>query len=155
MEFKQIFEQLKPDLFRFARSIARHEQEADDLVQEAAVKAMAEENLGELPHYKQKAWFFRVMKNQMIDERRKEKRTTAWEDHLDETLPAATAGNHLEMVELLSSLPEELSDILFKRYWLGLSSQEIGSQLEMPAATVRYKLHTAVKKLRKKLEREG
>lgn len=153
MGVSDLYERLKDDLHRYARSIARHEQEADDLVQDAALKALREDQLLTLPDYKQRAWFFRVMKNKMIDERRKEKRLTEWEDDLDFSIQEA-AQSHLEITELLSHLPQDISDLIFKRYWLGLSSQEIGSQLGLPAATVRYKLHLAIKKLRTVLEEE-
>ncbi len=76
MEVSDLYERLKDDLDRFSRSIARNEQEAYDLVQEAVLKSLHDKTLLALPMYKQKAWFFRVMKNQLIDARRKEKRLT-------------------------------------------------------------------------------
>ncbi|KKI92042.1 RNA polymerase [Bacillus sp. SA1-12] len=153
MEASDLYEKLKKDLHRFALSIARHEQEANDLVQDAILKAINEKQLHSLPEYKQRAWFFRVMKNRLIDDRRKEKRMMEWEDEFDLSEQEAVF-SHLEMTELLSHLPQELSDLIFKRYWLGLSSQEIGRQLELPAATVRYKLHIAIKRLRRILEED-
>ncbi|MFB3161065.1 RNA polymerase sigma factor [Neobacillus sp. 179-J 1A1 HS] len=153
VEVSDLYEKLKDDLFRFARSIARHGQEANDLVQDAMIKSLNEPELLSLPVYKQRAWFFRVMKNRLIDDRRKEQRLTQWEDDLD--FPIQQAGvSHLEINELLRHLPQDLSDLIFKRYWLGLSSQEIGSQLGVPASTVRYKLHLAIKRLRTILEEE-
>lgn len=153
VEVSDLYEKLKDDLFRFALSIARHEQEANDLVQDAMIKSLNEPELLSLPEYKQRAWFFRVMKNRLIDDRRKEQRLTQWEDDFD--FPIQQAGvSHLEMTELLKHLPQDLSDLIFKRYWLGLSSQEIGDQLRIPASTVRYKLHLAIKKLRTILEEE-
>lgn len=153
VEVSDLYEKLKDDLFRFARSIARHEQEANDLVQDAMIKSLNEPELLSFPEYKQRAWFFRVMKNRLIDDRRKEQRLTQWEDDFD--FPIQQAGvSHLEMTELLKHLQQDLSDLIFKRYWLGLSSQEIGDQLSIPASTVRYKLHLAIKKLRTILEEE-
>jgi RNA polymerase sigma-70 factor, ECF subfamily len=148
-----LYEKLKDDLFRFAKSIARHGQEANDLVQDAMVKALNEPQLLGLPEYKQRAWFFRVMKNRLIDDRRKEQRLTEWEEDFDFSIQEAGV-SHLEINELLAHLPQDLSDLIFKRYWLGLSSQEIGGQLGLPASTVRYKLHLAIKRLRKVLEEE-
>ncbi len=153
MEVSDLYLKLKDDLHRFSNSIARHEHEAFDLVQDALVKALKEEQLLILPEYKQRAWFYRVMKNRLIDDRRKEKRTTEWDEELDFSVHGF-ATTHLEMTELLSNLTEELSDLIFKRYWLGLSSQEIGSQLGVPASTIRYKLHIGIKKLRTILEDE-
>ena len=148
-----LYEKLKDDLFRFAKSIARHEQEANDLIQDAMVKSLNEPQLLSLPEYKQRAWFFRVMKNRLIDDRRKEQRLTLWEDDFDFSIQEAGV-SHLEITELLAYLPQELSDLIFKKYWLGLSSQEIGEQLKIPASTVRYKLHLAIKRLRTILEEE-
>ncbi len=117
------------------------------------MKALQEPKLAGLPDYKQRAWFFKVIKNRMIDISRHEKRITSWDEDLDfAVMPAAS--HRMEVAELLGRLPQELSDIVFKRYWLGLSSQEIGQQLGMPAATVRYKLQTAIKKLRKVWEED-
>ncbi|WP_251634076.1 RNA polymerase sigma factor [Neobacillus niacini] len=148
-----LYEKLKDDLLRFAKSIARHEQEANDLIQDAMVKSLNEPQLLSLPEYKQRAWFFRVMKNRLIDDRRKEHRLTQWEDDFDFPIQQAGVSN-LEITELLRHLPQDLSDLIFKRYWLGLSSQEIGGQSGLPASTVRYKLHLAIKRLRTILEEE-
>jgi RNA polymerase sigma-70 factor, ECF subfamily len=153
MKVSDLYETLKDDLHRFAQSISRHEQEANDLVQDALIKSLKEEQLLGLPEYKQRAWFYRVMKNRLIDERRKEKRLIEWEEDFDFSIQEA-AVNHLEITELLAKLPQELSDLIFKKYWLGLSSQEIGKQLECPASTVRYKLHLAIKRLRTILEED-
>ena len=148
MEICLLYENLKSDLYRYARSLAKHEFEADDLVQDAFMKALKNPMLADLPLHKQRAWFFRVIKNRMIDISRREKRLVSWEDDLDvAVLPISS--QRMEMTEWLGRLPQSQSDIVFKRYWLGLSSQEIGDQLGIPAATVRYNLQAAIKKLRK------
>lgn len=153
MQVCDLYENLKDDVQRYARSIANHAYEADDLVQDAFMKAIKEPNLAALPLHKQKAWFFRVVKNRMIDISRREKRLVSWEDDLDiAELPVSS--RNIEMTEWLARLPQSQSDIVFKRFWLGMSSQEIGEQLGMPAATVRYKLQTAIKKLRKLWEED-
>lgn len=153
MDTETMYENLQNDLIRFARSISRHNQEAEDLVQDALEKSLNEEELLSLPIYKQRAWFFRVMKNRLIDDRRKDKRLSGWEEELDfPEQPLAI--NRLEMTELLSHLTPEMGDLIFKRYWLGMTSKEIGDQLQVPAATIRYKLHFAIKKLRDILEEE-
>ncbi len=153
MEASGMYDNLRMDLFRFARSIARNEQEAQDLVQDAWLKSLYEEALAHLPEYKQRAWFYRVMKNRLIDDRRKDRRLMTWDDELDFPVQDM-ASSEIEMAELLSHLSTDLSDIVFKRYWLGLSSQDIGKQLQIPPSTVRYKLRLAVKKLRKIIEEE-
>ncbi|WP_413378775.1 RNA polymerase sigma factor [Alkalihalobacillus sp. 1P02AB] len=149
----EVYEQLKEDLKRFAYSIASHEQEGNDLIQDALEKALAQEELVDWPIHKQKAWFYRVMKNRLIDDRRKRKRETEWEDGFEPAF--STVGiTHLEMVDLLKRLPRNESDIVFKRYWLGLTSTEIAKQLGKPPATVRYQLAKAIQTLRGYFEEE-
>lgn len=148
MNAVQVYENLREDLLRYARSISKHGYEADDLVQDAMIKALDEPALAGLPVHKQKAWFFRVIKNRLIDTRRRDNRIVSWEDALE--LPVLPVGSaRMEMTEWLGHLSPSQSDIVFKRYWLGMSSNEIGEQLGMPAATVRYKLQSAMRKLRK------
>ncbi|MCM3494887.1 RNA polymerase sigma factor [Paenibacillus lactis] len=147
MDVNELYENLKEDVRRYARSVAKHAYEADDLVQDAFIKAMKEPQLAQWPLHKQKAWFFRVIKNRLIDITRREKRLLPWDDDLDVTL-LSVPNLDMETTEWLGRLPQSQSDIVFKRYWLGMSSQEIGDQLGLPAATIRYKLQAAIKKLR-------
>ncbi|HET7616283.1 MAG TPA: sigma factor-like helix-turn-helix DNA-binding protein, partial [Bacillales bacterium] len=58
----------------------------------------------------------------------------------------------VEIRELLSTLPPELKDVVHKRYWLGLNSQQIAEPLGITASTVRYRLHTAVRMLRSTID---
>lgn len=106
MEASDLYVKLKVDLFRFARSISRHEQEANDLVQDAVLKSLKEDQLLTLPEHKQRAWFYRVMKNKLIDDRRKENRLMEWEDDFDFPVQVM-AVDHLEITELLSHLTQE------------------------------------------------
>jgi RNA polymerase sigma-70 factor (ECF subfamily) len=146
------YEKLFPDLWRFALSITRHEQEANDLVQEAWLRALKDEKVFGLEHHQQKAWFFKVMKRLLIDERRKRKRDAPYEQTQHEQLfPSIQAFQNIEMMELLGSLSDEQSTIVFQKFWLGFSSEEIGRQLSLPASTVRSKLRSALSKLRKQI----
>ncbi|TPE67285.1 RNA polymerase sigma factor [Halalkalibacterium halodurans] len=154
MKVSELYEELKQDLCRFTRTISRNEQEANDLIQDAIEKSLRCTELLDWPRHKQKAWFYRVMKNQLIDIRRKEKRETDWDDSV--IPPFTTAGtSYVEMVDLLSKLPASLSDLVFKHFWLGLTSQEISEKVGVPASTVRYRIRLAVKKLREYMKEEG
>lgn len=153
LEVSDLYEQLKDDLLRFALSISRDHQEANDLLQDAWLKSLKEGWLSDAPAYKQRAWFYKVMKNQLRDVRRKEKRTTVWEEE-KAGMAVYLTSDPIEMTDLLSRLPKEWGDLVFKRYWVGLSSREIGEQLGVPQATIRYKLHLALKRLRKMIEEE-
>ncbi|KMK77734.1 RNA polymerase sigma factor [Alkalihalobacillus pseudalcaliphilus] len=148
-----VYRSLKEDLHRFANSIANHEQHAKDLVQDALEKGLNQTELKDWPIYKQKAWFYRVMKNQLIDEQRKRKKETEWEDELEVPFHVEYV-SQLEMVDLMSLLDKHESDIVFRKYWLGHTSKEMAEQLNIPHSTIRYQLAKAIKKLRRYLEEE-
>ena len=150
---QEVYVSLETDLKRFARSIARHHQEADDLIGHALEKSLSQKDIQTWPHHKQKAWFYRVMKNTLIDDRRKHQREQEWEDS-HEPIFSPVGLTSIEMVDLLGKLSQVQSDIVFKRYWIGLSSKEIAEQTGLTAPTIRYHLAQAIKRLRQHLEEE-
>ncbi|MEY8749154.1 RNA polymerase sigma factor [Alkalicoccobacillus gibsonii] len=153
MLVQDLYIDLESDLKRFARSIARHNLEADDLISYAVEKALNQREIETWPRHKQKAWFYRVMKNNLIDHRRKHQREDEWEDEYEPEFSAVGVSS-IEMVELLSKLPKHQSDIVFKRYWTGLTSKEIAQQTGLSAPTIRYHLAQALKTLREYMEEE-
>jgi RNA polymerase sigma-70 factor (ECF subfamily) len=52
--------------------------------------------------------------------------------------------------EAMTILPEKIRDIVYKRYWLGMTSKEIGDSLSLPPSTVRYHLSSAISLLKNK-----
>ncbi|WP_042423921.1 RNA polymerase sigma factor [Geomicrobium sp. JCM 19039] len=144
------YEQLFPDLWRFANSIARHEHEAGDLIHDAWTRAMKHPHVFDLEVHQQRAWFFKTMKRLLIDERRKSQREDVFDYTIHDRIESPFSDyEKIEVMEILSTLPEEERTILFQKYWLGLSSAEIGRQHNMPPSTVRSKMKTALKQLQK------
>jgi len=144
---------LEQDIRRFALSIATNVHEADDLMQYAWEKSLYVLDLSDWPYHKQKAWFYRVMKNHLIDIRRKDKRHVLLSE-TEEPVFSPTEIHTFEMMDLLDDLSPTQKDIVFKRYWPGFTSSEIGKELEIPASTERYQLTKAVQRLRDLLEEE-
>jgi len=61
-------------LWKFARTLAKHEAEADEIVQETFLRAVKNSSLlATLPSYKKKAWLYRVLRNYFYDLKRKQK----------------------------------------------------------------------------------
>ena len=146
-----LYEQLESVLHRYALRLARDADRADDLVQETFIRAMAHlQLLRQLAHPQRRAWLYRVMRNLFIDEQRARQRQQALVEQLawDARLSSYPIPGIVSW-ELLDAIPERYSEVLERRYLLGMTSREIGQDLGIPAATVRSRLRLATKWLRK------
>ncbi|MDP7035405.1 MAG: sigma-70 family RNA polymerase sigma factor [Planctomycetota bacterium] len=164
-----------PEVYRLAHWLARNTMDAEDLVQEAALRAYR--SFGSFQRGTRfKAWIFRILTNVHIDRNRKISRRkptyeldpecveapsetpelpplepgllTRIEDSLDETVKMA-----------LDELPEPYQ-LVFLFYGLGdLTYEEISLSLEIPVGTVMSRLYRARRKLQESLSdfahREG
>ena len=135
---------LLPRLRRFARSVTRHREDADDLVQIAVERA--------LKHLDQwqdgtrlDSWLFRIMKNAWIDEVRARGRR-------DEVLAPAEAGEHVGFSETgsrdirlsietaMGRLPEDQRMAVSLVLVEGLPYKEAAEVLDIPVGTLTSRL---------------
>lgn len=150
MLINEFIDKYQNDIKRYVRTIARDESEASDIVQEVFLKAMLNfGKISDLPDYKQKSWLFTVSKNIMIDIRRKESKLKYFDDDtwlIPENLgfPAFAPASFFEFMDMIKILPENLKDVIIKRYWMGMTSAQISKMYNIPAGTVRYRLHNAL-----------
>jgi RNA polymerase sigma-70 factor (ECF subfamily) len=142
-----LFVEFESGLSRYAGSLARDTDKANDLVSETFLQAMAHlPLLAQLNTYQRKSWLYRVLKNRFIDQRRAERRTQtlverlAWMNAL--ATPAALGQ------DVLAQAPAQYRQVLHLHYVLEMTSEEIGLKLGVPAATVRSRLRLAIKWLR-------
>jgi RNA polymerase sigma-70 factor, ECF subfamily len=156
MEVTMLIEELYAEFFEqlegYASSLSRKPEVAEELVQETF--ARAQENtalLAILPKYKQRSWLFTVLKNCFYDFKRKEKFTTILEEDFE-----VEDGEDLYLVsdikDMVHKLPAKYRKILYKRFYLGMNSSDISKMLKIPAATIRFQIHTAINLLRKEYE---
>jgi RNA polymerase sigma-70 factor (ECF subfamily) len=149
----ELYDNYEKPLLRFAKSLAGNKDDAEDLVQETFLRAINNITLLDtLSMAQTRSWLFKVLKNCLIDKKRKAKFETLaepGEDEFDCSIESKVESK-LFIDEALSYLPEKSRDILYKRYILDMNSAEIASILSIPASTVRYHIHAAIKLLRKK-----
>lgn len=146
-----LYETLYTPLVRWCRLMTGDLQTAEELVQEAFLRALLHgEVLAGLAESQQRAWFYHTIKNLYVDRVRRGK----WEmtvDRFPESQAEHEASEALFMVEwgeLLTFLPGLERHIFVLRYLHGYTSEQIGKMMHMPAGTVRSKLHDARKRLR-------
>lgn len=146
---EDIYDFHEGSLRRLARSVSRNAAEADDLMQETFLRALSHSDLLQtLSPLQQRAWLSSVLRNCMVDLRRMERRECLVSE--PEDVPAESGiDGELEAMDWLARLPLGMRDVVFKRYWLGMTGREISVSLGIPDGTVRYRLHMAVTMLRK------
>jgi len=150
MTIADLYEEFETSLHRYAMSLARDPDRADDLVQETFIRAWAHlELLRQLSPHQRRAWLYRVLKNLFLDRERARQRRQALAEQLGRQAQYATYPSPAMMWQgLLDLVPERYRELLHQRYVLGMTSREIGRELGIPAATVRSRLHLAIKWLR-------
>ena len=138
---------LLPRLRRFARSLTRNADEADDLVQGALERALR--NLDAwTPGTRLDAWMFRIMKNAWIDEVRS--RSVRTRVFAPEEAGAGVGGGgegameiHLEAQKVraaMEELPDEQRIAVALVLIEGLSYREAADLLEVPIGTLTSRL---------------
>ena len=156
ISFAELFDESEGALHRYAVSLVRNRDWADDLVQETFIRAWSYHALlGLLSLPQRRAWLQRVLKNLFIDQYRRSVREHMAVSSLDhqQTPSAGDPSRPLQMEELLGTLPESLRELWHRRYVIGMNAAQIALELGIPHATVRTRLHTARRHLRRQFAR--
>ncbi len=156
MTLTGLYEQFEKKLHRYATRLVKDSHKAEDLVQETFIRAMGHlELLKQLNRHQRQAWLCRVLKNLFLDEQRARQREEFLMEQLSQQaqlMEQVRLNSHpmLQVLQkdLLDQIPERYRELLYKHYVLGMTSKEIAEELRIPAATVRSRLHLALKKLR-------
>lgn len=157
--FASIVERYKKRIYSITYSMTRNHADADDLSQEAFIKAY--ENLHRFkPGTNFHSWLRRVAVNLCIDYLRHKKRfpENGLDDHPE--MPSShNPQNNVESSELMDSimaavdsLPIDQRTAIILREIQGLGSKEIAEVMNCSESTIRWRLHYARKKLQKKLQ---
>ncbi len=156
-KFLDQVEPLRPDLFRYCRSLAGNVFDAEDLVQETLLKAFSK--LSEM-HWQvenTRAWLFRVASNHFIDQQRK---------HAPDAMPENFDAPAREQPELSLEIREALSQlatrlpaqervaVLLKDVF-DFSLEEIAAQLGTTSGAVKAALNRGRAKLSQPLPKQA
>ncbi|HZV43288.1 MAG TPA: RNA polymerase sigma factor [Saprospiraceae bacterium] len=160
--FYEQFLSLRTPLRSFAYKLTQNTEEAKDLYQETAFRALSNVNKF-IPGTNLKAWLLTIMKNSFINNYRKNMKTRTIIDSTDTMfyINSGTSGiqNNAEsniMMEELTSMLEELDISLripFEMYYVGHKYQEIADTLNIPLGTIKSHIFYARKELRGKIEK--
>jgi RNA polymerase sigma-70 factor (ECF subfamily) len=164
--FRTIIKTYNQRLYRIARGILRNDAEAEDVVQEAYVRAFA--NLATFRGDSSLAtWLSRIVINEALGRLRKRRRTVAMPENPEAQIirfplnpsddPERTMAQRqiLALVERATdSLPDIYRMVFVARVIEGLSMEETADLLGVRPETIKTRLHRARSLLRKALDDE-
>ncbi len=157
--FDQQLEDALPDLWRFAFSLTRSHDQADDLVQDAVLRAIRKKAL-RWPGHPVKPWAMKILLNCFRNDRRRAAtRPEIDPGALDQLVsPDATAEERLELRWLwrrIDALPEDQKLVLLAVTIAGLTYAETARLLGVPQGTVMSRLSRARTRLQAPEEQAG
>lgn len=149
---------LLPNLRRYALSLTRRADQADDLVQQTVERAIANAASFD-PAQKLEPWLFRIMRNGFIDQTRRRRTTGTQVDvhEIPEALPTdprpgLEARLMLRSVEVaMTDLPPEQREVLHLVCVEEMTYAETARLLDIPQGTVMSRLSRARLALAEKL----
>lgn len=162
IEFDSRFDQLSTMLQSFAYKLTKNGEDAKDLFQETAFRAMTNRDKFRAGT-NFKAWLFTIMKNIFINNYRKKMKSNTIMDSTDnmyyinsgKNTIANDANSNIMMDELTGMVSnlEESMRVPFLMHYQGYKYQEIADHLELPLGTVKSRIFFARKELKENVER--
>ncbi len=157
IEFNNRFDEMTNLLNAFAYNLTKNMEDAKDLFQETAYRAITNRDKFR-PGTNFKAWLFTIMKNIFINNYRKKVKANTIMDSTDNMFyinsGSVVIGNEAEsniMMEELGKMIGELDDSIkvpFMMHYSGFKYQEIADELELPLGTIKSRIFFARKELK-------
>jgi RNA polymerase sigma-70 factor (ECF subfamily) len=152
-DFRHSIEAMIPVLRRYARALARDADIADDLVQDALVRALRSEKLfigGDL-----RAWLYTILTNLNRNRRRSLSRQPTMMELFDTTPDASgTEAESRDISRALATLAEDQRAVLLLVVLEGLSYRDVADIQGVPIGTVMSRLARARAHIKAALEGE-
>ncbi len=157
IEFQDRLNQLSAVLNTFAYNLTKNVEDAKDLFQETAFRALSNREKFR-PGTNFKAWLFTIMKNIFINNYRKKVKANTITDSTDNLYYLNSSSKVIsnkaesnimlaELHDMIDSLDDSLK-IPFTMHYEGFKYQEIADQLSLPLGTVKSRIFFARKELK-------
>jgi RNA polymerase sigma-70 factor (ECF subfamily) len=148
-----------PALRRYVTRLTYDPDLAQDVVQEALLRAWKRPAILEQGDSSARAWLFTVARNLVIDEQRSARHR---HELTTERLPESSRADETDAAldrwlvsDALRSLSPEHRHTVVSAYYLGHSAAEIARREHLPEGTVRSRMHYALRALRLAMQERG
>jgi len=163
IEFNKDFQSLTSSLMSFAYNLTRNDNDAKDLYQDTAFRALKNKEKFR-PGTNFKAWLFTIMKNIFINDYRKKVKRNTVIDTTDNMYYINSGGATIRnkasqniMMKELEGMVESLADNIktpFLMHYIGYKYQEISDKLKLPLGTIKSRIFFARQELKQKVNRQ-
>ncbi|MBI1226398.1 MAG: sigma-70 family RNA polymerase sigma factor [Bacteroidetes bacterium] len=161
-EFNNRFFELSPILNAFAYNLTQNKDDAKDLYQETAFRAMSNREKF-MPDTNFKAWSFTIMKNIFINNYRKKVKANTIMDATDNLYYLNSGGRQEEnggdaniLITELKDLIEKLDETIkapFLMHYQGFKYQEIADYFKLPLGTIKSRIFFARRELKDQIKK--
>src|ERR1700746_2243058 len=156
-DFGRLLEAEIPRLRRYARALTRNLTSADDLVQNALVRAVTKQHLWQ-PETNLRAWLFTILHNQNVNDIRRSIREETKIPAEEVTPPLTVACDPTSALQIrdleraLATLAAEQRQVILLVGLEGMSYEEVATILNIPIGTVRSRLSRGRETLRRLMD---
>ena len=144
--FEELYTQHKTGIYRYALSILKNPDRAEDVLQETFVRLLRSNGLPFDPGGAQ-AWLYRVARNLCYDQLRKQKQETEYSE-----IGSPDQCGFLDMIQTLS--PKE-QEILSLKFLGNLTHKEIADVLGLTVHGTKKRYERAIGKLRQSMKEDS
>ena len=153
-QYKQLIEYIKSNqenIYRFAYSYVKNEQDALDVVQEAVYKAIKSiDGLKKTEYYK--TWFYRIIINTSLTYIKKNKKYILMDSVISETAEMPDQGENIDLYDAIEGLKDDYKSIITLRFFADMKIEDIASITNLNINTVKTRLYKALKILKVQVE---
>lgn len=160
MSINQLLQKHEPYLLQKANHIATNREEAKDLVQDAILRIIEQQDKYDKSR-SFKAWSLQVMRNLYINQYNRRKRYRVFAKLPEEMTPLLTdsqnEGEENLYLEFLNKAIKKLKRPhrkAFQLFFEGYEQKEIAHQFKIPIGTVKYHIHMAKKELQNIIKKD-
>lgn len=144
--------ELKSDGYKMAYTILKNEDDSIDAYLQAVEKGLKSITSLKEPEYF-KTWFLRIVINEAKNIISKSSKVISIDDYESkEEAENIDSDTKLDLEKALENVDRTTREMIRLKFYMGYSLEEISNILEVPVGTVKGKMYTALKSMRKDLE---